>query len=154
MFRSNVDHLYLTELTSPQNITVVSSGNEVKPLVIGEDTLPPPTSRYSSLDEGGIWGVPNNVSLISVTNPKLKPKKYGMDFWESLVGELVTIKDAYGISRPNQYGDVWVRGDWKVTGQNEQGGLTMTDDGMHIPTTSPLPSAGWGKVKANGANYL
>lgn len=51
------------------------------------------------------------------------------------MGELVTIKDAYAVSRPNQYGDVWVRGDWKVTGQNEQGGLTMSDGGMYIPTT-------------------
>ena len=47
------------------------------------------------------------------------------------MGELVTIKDAYGVSRPNQYGDVWVRGDWKVTGENEQGGLTMSDGGAY-----------------------
>ena len=111
MFRSNKDHHYLTELTEAQNITVVSSGNEFKPLVIGVDTGSPPTDLFSSLDEGGMMGVPNNVSLISDTNPKLQPKEYGMDFWESLVGELVTVKGAYGISRPNQYGDVWVRGD-------------------------------------------
>ncbi|SPO03589.1 probable endonuclease/exonuclease/phosphatase family protein [Cephalotrichum gorgonifer] len=126
-YRSNVDYLYLTELTSPQNITIVSSGAKVKPLVIGKDTYSPPTSKFSSLDEGGLFGVPNNVSRISVANPKLQPKKYGLDFWESIVGELVTIKEAYGVGRPNQYGDVWVRGNWKVTGKNKQGGLTMTD---------------------------
>lgn len=130
-YRSDVDYLYLAELISP-NVTVVSSDNEVKPLVVGKDTLSPPTSSFSSLDDGGIFGVPNNVSLISVANPELQPEDYGLDFWESLMGELVTIKDVYGVSRPNQYGDVWVRGDWKVTGQNEQGGLTMSDGGTRI----------------------
>lgn len=132
-FRSNVDYLYLTELTSPTNITVTSSDNEIEPLVIGKDTLSPPTSSFSSLDDGDIFGVPNNASLVSVANPELQPEEYGLDFWESLMGELVTIKDAYGVSRPNQYGDVWVRGDWEVTGENEQGGLTMSDGGTYIP---------------------
>lgn len=131
--RSNVDYLYLTELTSPTNITITSSDNEIKPLVIGKDTPSPPTSSFSSLDDGDIFGVPNNASLVSVANPELQPEEYGLDFWESLMGELVTIKDAYGVSRPNQYGDVWVRGDWKVTGENEQGGLTMSDGGAYIP---------------------
>ncbi|KAL2106476.1 hypothetical protein VUR80DRAFT_6670 [Thermomyces stellatus] len=126
-YRSNVDYLYLTELTSPTNITIISSGNEVRPLVIGKDTASPPTSYFSSLDDGRIFGVPNNVSLVSVENPKLQPEDYGLDFWESIMGELVTVTNAYGVSRPNQYGDVWVRGDWRVTGKNKHGGLTMSD---------------------------
>jgi len=126
-YRSSPDHFYLTELGSPQKLAVVSSDNKVTPLVIGVDTLSPPTEDFSSLDESGVFGVPNAASRISVANPKLDPESYGMDFWESLVGELVTIKDAYQVSRPNQYGEVWVRGDWKVTGLNEHGGLTMLD---------------------------
>ena len=132
LYRSNADYLYLTELISPSDITVTSSDNKVKPLVIGKDTLSPPTSSFSSLDDGGLFGVPNNASLISVANPKLQPKKYGLDFWESLMGELVTIKDAYGVSLPNKYGDVWVRGNWKVTGENEHGGVTMSKGGTHV----------------------
>lgn len=79
---------------------------------------------------GGIFGVPNDVNRISVVNPELEPTKYGLDFWESLVGQLVTLKDVVQVSRPNQYGDVWVRGGWKVTGINEHGGVTMLDGGM------------------------
>lgn len=129
MCRSSADYLYLTELDSAKNVVVVSSGNEVTPLVIGVDTPPPPTEDFTSLDKGGAFGVPNAVNRLSEENPTLDPESYGMDFWESLVGELVTIKDAYQVSRPNQYGDVWVRGDWKVTGLNEHGGLTMLDGG-------------------------
>lgn len=125
--RSNDDQPYLTQLSSPENIDIVSSNNSVKPLIIGVDTASPPTEKFSSLDEGGIFGVPNAVNRVSEENPKLDPETYGIDFWESLVGELVTIKDAYQVSRPNQYGDVWVRGDWEVTGLNSHGGLTMLD---------------------------
>lgn len=53
-----------------------------------------------------------------------------MDFWESLVGELVVMKDVVQVSRPNTYGDVWIRGNWTATGVNKQGGLTMLDGGM------------------------
>ncbi|KAL3953330.1 hypothetical protein ACCO45_013273 [Purpureocillium lilacinum] len=126
-YRSNKDYIYLTELTNPTNVVVVSSGNAVAPLVVGKDTLPPPTRDFSSLDAGGVFGVPNAAGTVSGANPKLDPTAYGLDFWESLVGELVTVKDAYLTSRPNQYGDVWVRGDWAVTGVNGHGGVTMLD---------------------------
>jgi predicted extracellular nuclease len=51
-----------------------------------------------------------------------------MDFWESLSGELVTVRNARAISKPNQkFGDTWVVGDWRTTGDNARGGLTVTD---------------------------
>lgn len=126
-FRSNANYIYLTEINKPTNIKVVSSGNEVKPLVIGVDTSFPPTKDFSSLDQGGIFGVPNAVVNISSTNPQLQPDLYGLDFWESLLGEYVTIKDAYQVSRPNNFGDVYIRGNWPVTGLNAHGGLTMLE---------------------------
>jgi len=92
--------------------------------------LPPPTEQYSSLDGGDIFGVPNAVTNISIANPELEPKKYGLDFWESINGELVTVKGPVAIARPNNFGDTWVVGDWPVTGLNGHGGLTMTDKGM------------------------
>ncbi|KAK1142921.1 hypothetical protein N8T08_007162 [Aspergillus melleus] len=124
-YRSSKAYVYLTELTSPSDITVVSSDNEVVPLVIGSKGLSPPTEQFSALDEGDIFGIPNNASQISSTNAILQPTKYGMDFWESLSGELVTIGGLNAITKPNQYGDTWVIGNWTATGRNERGGLTM-----------------------------
>lgn len=128
-FRSSPDYLYLTELTSPGNITAVSAGNEVEPIVIGARGLDPPTEQYSVLDSGDVFGLPNNVSQVSVVNPVLDPRRYGLDFWESLSGELVTVPGARAVSKPNRFGDTWVVGAWKTTGENERGGLTMTDRG-------------------------
>jgi hypothetical protein len=31
------------------------------------------------------------------------------------------------LTKPNQYGDTWVAGNWKVSGRNDRGGLTITD---------------------------
>ncbi|CVK93656.1 probable endonuclease/exonuclease/phosphatase family protein [Fusarium mangiferae] len=124
-YRSNKDYVYLTEISSPKNIVVKSSDNKFKPKVIGKDTGNPPGKQFSKLDDGNVFAVPNNESLISVSNPKLQPNTYGLDFWESLVGELVTVPKAYALSRPNNFGDFWVRGNWKVSGLNKHGGLTM-----------------------------
>jgi hypothetical protein len=131
-FRSSPAFLFLTELTSPGNITVISSGNNATAVVIGERGLNPPTEQYSSLDNGDVFSVPNNVSQVSVVNPVLNRKRYGLDFWESLTGELVTVPGARAVARPNRFGDTWVVGDWKTTGENERGGLTMTDRGRQF----------------------
>ncbi|OTB04842.1 hypothetical protein M426DRAFT_320425 [Hypoxylon sp. CI-4A] len=125
-YRSSADYLYLTELSSPKVTAILGHEEEVEPLVIGKGTLSPPTSQYSSLDNGDVFGVPNNQSLISVENPQLEPELYGLDFWESLVGELVTIENPRAISKPNQYGDTWVVGDWNTTGDNDRTGLTTS----------------------------
>jgi hypothetical protein len=126
-YRSNKDYIYLTELSEPVLEKMLSTGNPVSPLVIGKDTRDPPTEQYSGLDGGDVFAVPNNVSQISVVNPKLEPKKYGLDFWESLSGELVTVRKPTALTMPSQYGDTWVVGNWKVSGRNGRDGLTMTD---------------------------
>ncbi len=128
-FRTSPAFLFLTEITRPGNITVISKGNTVTPIVIGDRSLDPPTEQYSSLDNGDVFSLPNNASQISVENPVLDPKKFGLDFWESLSGELVTVQGARAVSRPNRFGDTWVVGNWKTTGENERDGLTMTDRG-------------------------
>jgi hypothetical protein len=129
-YRSASTYLYLTELTSPKNITVLSSNNTVTPVVIGEGLLKcPPTEQFSSLDNRDVYGLPNNASLVSVSNPTLNPLIYGLDFWESLTGELVTVKKPTAIAKPNRYGDTWVVGNWIASGRNQRGGLTMTDKG-------------------------
>lgn len=128
-FRTSPNFLFLTELTDPTNATVISTGNTVTPLVIGEEGLSPPTKQYSPLDNGDVFGVPNNVSRVSVVNPELQQRRFGLDFWESLSGELVTVTGARAVARPNRFGDTWVVGDWETSGENERGGLTMTDSG-------------------------
>jgi hypothetical protein len=127
-YRSNVDYLPLTEITSPKLRGVLERNRTFAPIELGTDRSPP-TRLHSSLDEGDIFGVPNNQSLISVVNPILKPRKYGLDFWESLVGEYVTIKSPHAVGRPNQYGDTWVVGTWPTTGANERSGLTVSPRG-------------------------
>ncbi|KAH0278064.1 DNase I-like protein, partial [Aureobasidium melanogenum] len=126
-YRSSKAYVYLTEIINPKLAKKLSSGSAATPLVIGKDTINPPTKAFSALDNGDVFGVPNNVSLISVANPTLIPRNYGMDFWESLSGELVTVSGAHAVTKPNNYGDTWVVGDWKVTGLNSRGGLTTVD---------------------------
>jgi predicted extracellular nuclease len=151
-YRSNKDFLYLTQIDRPTLAKRVSSGNKVEALVIGKDTRDPPTEQYSSLDGGDVFAVPNNKTLVSTSNPSLEPRKYGLDFWESLTGELVTVKKPVALTKPNQFGDTWVAGNWKVTGRNDRDGLTMTDkdanpeailigsplDGTKNPTTTKM----------------
>ena len=126
-YRNNDDYLYLTEISNAVNITTISSGQSPKPKILGKLLLRPPTQRYTSLDRGDVFGVPNGQSRISDIKPTLKPLLFGMDFWESLSGELVTVRNARAISKPNQFGDTWIVGDWRTTGNNGRGGLTVTD---------------------------
>lgn len=126
-YRSSSSYLYLTEIDLPWNISTVSTGNTVTPVVLGKAGLNPPTEQYTYLDDGDVFGIPNNVSQISNVDPTLQPKRYGLDFWESLSGELVTVQRPRAISRPNSYGDTWVVGKWHTTGENKRGGLTISD---------------------------
>ncbi|XMA12168.1 hypothetical protein WAI453_004959 [Rhynchosporium graminicola] len=127
-FRSTSTYLFLTELTFPNNVKVLSKGNKVQPVVIGQDLFKyPPTEQFSSLDNGDVYSLPSNKSLVSTVNPTLSPLIYGMDFWESLSGELVTIKNPAAITKSNRFGNVWIAGSWRTSGKNKRGGLTIRD---------------------------
>ena len=123
-YRSDKTYLFLTELITPINVQVLSKNNTVTPIQLGRDRTPP-NYLYSGLDDGDVFGIPNNASQITVKNQTLTPELYGLDFWKSLTGEFVTIKRPYGISKSTQYGEVWVRGEWTVTGLNKRGGLSI-----------------------------
>lgn len=125
-FRSSSAFLYLTEIINPTNIVKLSSANTVVPIVLGKKGLSPPNTQYSALDNGDIFGLPNGASLLSATNATLAPTTYGLDFWESLVGSYVQVTAPVALGTNNNFGDVWVRGDWEVTGLNKAGGLTIT----------------------------
>lgn len=136
-YRSNAAYIYLTELTSPTNITKLSSGNAVTPVLLGKDGLHPPTQQFTSLDVGGPLSVPNNVTQVSVSNPTLNPDKYALDFWQALSGQIVKVTNPVAISYPNSYKDFWIRGDWPVTGLNSRGGLTITKGDDGLPDLNP-----------------
>jgi hypothetical protein len=129
-FRNNNLFLYLTEITGATNIRTVSKDNAVTPVQLGRGRLAPPMKQYSSLDGGDVFAVPNNVARISTSNPRLRPDRVGLDFWESLTGELVTILKPRAVSKSfNRFQEQWVVGDWKTSGDNKRGGITMTDAG-------------------------
>ncbi|QRW27066.1 endonuclease/exonuclease/phosphatase family protein [Rhizoctonia solani] len=134
---ADTDNIFLTELTSPTNITVLSSNNTVTPIVIGKDRPGPPTEQYTSLDGGNVFGFPNNQSQLSTSNITLQPAVYGLDYWQSLVGTLVTVRSPVALGFPNTYGDFWTHGDWKVTGKNKRGGLTITSDATGATDANP-----------------
>jgi predicted extracellular nuclease len=125
-FRSSSAYLFTTQIDTPSNIVTISVNNTVTPLIIGQDTTNPPTDQYTYLDNGAVFSVPGNQSRISAVNPILSPADYGLDFWESLSGELVTVQQPRAINRPNNFGDTWVVGNWPTTGKNARGGLTVS----------------------------
>ncbi|KAJ7069845.1 DNase I-like protein [Mycena amicta] len=131
------DYLFLTELTSPTNIVRLSANNTFEPIVIGKDRIPP-TQLYSPLDVGpdGWLSVPNNQSRVDTVNGTLQPDRYGIDFWQSLQGQLVSISPL-AIDFPNSFGEIWVYGDWPVTGKNSRGGLSLTLGPDGIPDANP-----------------
>jgi predicted extracellular nuclease len=119
--------LLLTEIVQPVIADTVSTGNDVLPLTIGSDIPFPPTKQYTSLDNGDIFSLPNDQSRTSVGNPVLAPRRYGLDYWESICAELVTIPNPIAIGKPTRFGEIWVRGAaWSTTNRNKRGGLTLT----------------------------
>ncbi|KAJ7794158.1 DNase I-like protein [Mycena olivaceomarginata] len=123
------DYLLLTE--------VLSVNNTITPLILGKDRSPP-TEQFSSLDVGrdGWLSVPNNQSRIDTVNGTLQVK-FGLDFWASLVGQIVSIPTPVAINFPNSFGEFWAHGDWPVTGKNSRGGLSLTFGPHGIPDANP-----------------
>lgn len=132
---SQPNDLHLTELVSPTNLTVLSSGNSVIPIVLGRDRSPP-TQYFSSLDSGpdGFLSVPGNQSLQDASDRQLQPANYGLDFWESLEGQVVTIPNPISLGFGNSFKEFWVRGSWGATGVNTRGGLSITFGGCVPPS--------------------
>ncbi|KAG6844606.1 hypothetical protein H0H87_005540 [Tephrocybe sp. NHM501043] len=135
---SNPNYLFVTEIGSPTNITVLSSNNAITPVVLGVDRSPP-TQQLTGLDSGpdGYLSIPNNITLVDAVDAPLQPDLYGLDFWESLEGQLVTIPNPVAIGFPNSYDEFWVHGDWNVTGKNSRGGLSITIGPDGKPDANP-----------------
>lgn len=130
--------LFLTELVNVSNFHVLHRDAPVTPIILGHGNnathRTPPQARLTSLDSGpdGWLSVPGNVTLLESVNPVAQPDKYGLDFWESLEGSLVTIPKPVVLNFPDRFGSFWVHGDWPVNGKNGRGGLTLTALGMRL----------------------
>ncbi|TFY75479.1 hypothetical protein EWM64_g8535 [Hericium alpestre] len=141
-FRSSSapNDLFGTELDSPTSLVILSnsSSGAVKPIVLGKD-VSPPTQSFTGLDVGpdGWLSAPNNVSQVETVNATVQPTKFGLDFWESLEGSLVTVPQPIALDFPNSFGEFWIRGDWEATGVNGRGGLSLTIGPDNIPDANP-----------------
>ncbi len=101
-----------TQLASPTAITRTGSGT-IAPTVIGAGGLTPPTRI---VDDAG--------------SASFNPAQHGRDFYESLEGMLVTLKDAKALDAPNQFGEIYAVANQGsgATGMNSRGGITVGAD--------------------------
>ncbi|KAG6901782.1 hypothetical protein C0995_008028 [Termitomyces sp. Mi166 len=99
----------------------------------------PPTQQLTQLDSGADdLSYPNNSTQLESLNPELQPNLYGLDFWESLEGQLVTILRPVVLGLPlNSPRAFWVHGAWNVTGKNGRGGLSITIGNDNKPDANP-----------------
>ncbi|GAA2486488.1 MULTISPECIES: endonuclease/exonuclease/phosphatase family protein [Actinomycetes] len=87
----------VTEITKP-TITTVSTGNAVPaPVVIDAKSVP---SRYTPQGDTANGG--------SINNLPLQPKKYALDYYESLEGMNVQVKNAHVVTATDPYAELWV----------------------------------------------
>ncbi|WP_217544210.1 endonuclease/exonuclease/phosphatase family protein [Streptomyces sp. GbtcB6] len=87
----------LTEITKP-TVTTVSTGNAVPaPVVIDKKSVP---SAYTPAGDTAASGSVNGLTL--------QPKKYALDYYESLEGMNVQVKDARVVTGTDPYAELWV----------------------------------------------
>ncbi|MFJ9561914.1 endonuclease/exonuclease/phosphatase family protein [Streptomyces fuscichromogenes] len=87
----------LTEITKP-TVTTVSTGNAVPaPVVIDKKSVP---SAYTPTGDTAAGGSVNGLTL--------QPKKYALDYYESLEGMNVQVKDARVVTATDPYAELWV----------------------------------------------
>lgn len=120
-------NLTITELTNPRvtlapgrfasaavDATIIGIGGRMPPSqVIDDDTL-------------------GSVEVAGQTS--FDPEHDGIDFYESLEGMLLQVRDSVAVAPTNNFGEAWIVGDdaRRATGLNARGGLTLreTEDGI------------------------
>ncbi len=100
---SGYNNLTITEISTPNSVEVLSSGNPIpEATIIGKGGRKPP-KRIIDDDTTG-----------SVENPletTFDPRKDGIDFYESLEGMLVAVNDAVAVSPTTGFGEIAIVGD-------------------------------------------
>lgn len=105
---SDANNLTITEVSNLNSLSVLSSGNVIAPVIIGEGGRLPPTEKIDS-------------DHFATFNPQTD----GIDFYESLEGMLVTVKNAQVIDDTYKNVTYVVADQGKgATGMNDRGGIT------------------------------
>ncbi|MFF4897599.1 endonuclease/exonuclease/phosphatase family protein [Streptomyces sp. NPDC001068] len=87
----------LTEITKP-TVTTVSTGNPVPaPVVIDRKSVP---DAYTPAGDTAAAGSVNGLTL--------RPKKYALDYYESLEGMNVQVRDTHVVTATDPYAELWV----------------------------------------------
>lgn len=99
----------LTQLSNPA-VTVVSAGNPLPaPVVVDTRNIP---GTYT----------PQAPAGATIEALPLQPEKYTLDFYESLEGMLVQVKDVRVIQATDKYNELWVAAD-KQDQKSQRGGV-------------------------------
>ncbi|KAI8816216.1 Endonuclease/exonuclease/phosphatase [Fimicolochytrium jonesii] len=132
-FASNPDDLFLTELDFITNLTKLPNPESltVSPVVIGQDGRKPPVKTvFAKWEDGPEYDAekPTDQEWFK-TYSALDVANKGLDFYESLEGSLVTIKNPVVSGQPFS-GQFFVLADkgQGATGRNAAGGVTMYRD--------------------------
>ncbi|MEU1285895.1 endonuclease/exonuclease/phosphatase family protein [Kitasatospora sp. NPDC005856] len=99
----------LTEISAP-GVTVLSAGNPLPAPVVVDTRNIPGTYAPPAGADGSIDGV------------QLDPEKYTLDFYESLEGMLVQVKDVRVIQATDKYNELWVAAD-RQDQRSKRGGV-------------------------------
>ena len=117
---ANVDNLTTTRIRSHDNpatqITVLGNSSTLNPTMIGRRGLLPPTKLISTFK-----GYVEDSAALNLSE--------GQDFYESLEGMLLKIKNPRVVSPSSRFGEVWVLADRGVgaSGRNKRGGITIRE---------------------------
>jgi hypothetical protein len=90
------ENLTTTEIVSP-TVTVLSGGNALPMVVIGVDRSPP----TKVIDD-------DSTTSVEALDAHFDPRHDGIDFWESLEGQLLSVADAVAVGPTNNFGEVAV----------------------------------------------
>ncbi|MFB6276828.1 MAG: choice-of-anchor I family protein, partial [Halothece sp.] len=107
-------NLTQTQIAFPDNVEVLSSGNEVPtPVTIGQGGRIPPSENIDDDDFS-----------------QFNPSQAGIDFFESVEGMLVTAQDAQAVGPTNRFGEIFtvVDNGENATGISDRGTLNISED--------------------------
>lgn len=133
------NNLSSTQVVAP-TVTVLSSGNALPTaVVLGVDRLPPTETieddNFASFD----------------------PATDGIDFYESLEGMLVTVKDPVAVAATNSFGEIFtVANDGAgATNYSERGVVTIDGSGGDLSRTDEGPGSDFNpeRIQIDGASF-
>ncbi|MEV1021678.1 endonuclease/exonuclease/phosphatase family protein [Streptomyces sp. NPDC050264] len=132
----------LTEITRP-TVTVVSSGNQVPVTTISAKSVP---AAYAPAGDPAANGSVNGLTL--------RPKKYALDYYESLEGQNVRIGASRVVTASDAYAELWVtvkpRENATARGGTRYGSYTSQNTGrlqiQSLGAVADFPAADVGDV--------